>query len=334
MAPYNPREPSAEMPEGQQRVSFVIPVLDEQPSLATLCEAILRVVNQAGMAAEILLIDDGSRDSSWSEIRKLATTHPEVRGIRFRRNFGKAAALDAGFAAATGQLVFTMDADLQDDPEEIPRFIEKMNEGFDVVSGWKRVRHDPWHKRWPSLAFNRTVGMMTGVHIHDHNCGFKLYRGEVIKELHLYGELHRFVPVLAAARGWRVTEIDVRHHARKFGRSKYGMKRLVKGFLDLTTVYFLTAYGRRPLHLMGTLGLIAFLFGFITLLGLTVAWVWTRMTSAPEPVHLHQRALFYYAITAILLGAQMMLAGLLAEMITAIENRQQKAYSIAETIDG
>ncbi len=242
-------------------LSFVIPVFDERPSLEPLCVAIERVLTSHGLNGEIWLIDDGSKDGSWDQIVQLTKNLPLVHGIRFRRNFGKAAALAAGFDSAQGEYVFTMDADLQDDPEEIPRFLAKLNEGWDVVSGWKKVRHDPWHKRWPSLGFNGLVGSLTGVKIHDHNCGFKVYRYDVVSELQLYGEMHRFIPVLAAARGWRVSEIEVRHHARIYGHSKYGMKRLVKGFLDLATVYFLTGYGRRPLHLMGTIGLITFPWG-------------------------------------------------------------------------
>jgi glycosyltransferase involved in cell wall biosynthesis len=311
-------------------LSFVIPVLDEQPSLAALTQGIQEVLRQRQLRGEIIFIDDGSRDDSWREIVRLAAEFPEVSGIRFRRNFGKAAALAAGFNAAIGKNVFTMDADLQDDPEEVPRFLEKLDQGLDVVSGWKQVRHDPWHKRWPSLVFNWLVGVMTGVKIHDHNCGFKVYRREVVAELNLYGEMHRFVPVLAAARGWRVGEIAVRHHARKFGQSKYGMKRLVKGFLDLATVYFLTGYARRPLHFLGTVGLMAFVFGFVTLGILTAGWVVTRALPGCDPLDLHERAIFYYAITSILLGTQLLVAGLLAEMFAAASSRTTIPYSISE----
>ena len=187
------------------------------------------------------------------EIEQLAAADPRVRGIRFRRNFGKAAALSAGFDAARGELVVTLDADLQDDPREIPRFLAEIDKGLDCVSGWKQVRHDPWHKVGPSRVFNWLVGVLTGVKLHDHNCGFKCYRREIFDEVRLYGELHRFVPVLAAARGWKVGEIVVNHRARKFGRSKYGVTRIVKGFLDLLTVYFLTGFEQRPQHLLGTL---------------------------------------------------------------------------------
>ncbi len=186
-----------------------------------------------------------------------------MRGLRLRKNFGKAAALQAGFKAARGSRVVTLDADLQDDPREIPRFLAEMDQGIDVVSGWKKVRHDPWHKVGPSRVFNWLVGVMTGVRLHDHNCGFKAYRREVCDEIRLYGELHRFIPVLAAARGWKVGEIVVHHRPRQFGRSKYGVTRIIKGFLDLLTVSFLTDYGQRPQHLLGSIGLLCFAFGTI-----------------------------------------------------------------------
>ena len=213
------------------------------------------------MTWNLVFVDDGSTDGSWAEIERLASQDPRVQGVRFRRNFGKAAALRAGFQAARGEIVFTLDADLQDDPHELPRFLEQMNTGLDVVSGWKQVRHDPWHKVGPSRVFNWLVGWLTGVRLHDHNCGFKCYRREIFDEIRLYGELHRFVPVLAAARGWRVGEIAVHHRPRKFGQSKYGVRRFVKGFLDLLTVYFLTGYSQRPQHLLGTVGLVSFLAG-------------------------------------------------------------------------
>jgi glycosyltransferase involved in cell wall biosynthesis len=208
-------------------------------------------------------------------IRSLAAADPRVRGIRFRRNFGKAAALTAGFRTARGSIVFTLDGDLQDDPAEIPRFLAKLEEGetFDVVSGWKRTRHDPWHKVGPSRVFNRMVSALTGCKLHDHNCGFKAYRREVLDEVTLYGELHRFVPVLAQERGFRVTEVVVNHRARKFGRSKYGFARFIKGLLDLLTVHFLSRYGQRPLHVLGALGLAMLAMGGLGLTYLAVIWL-------------------------------------------------------------
>jgi dolichol-phosphate mannosyltransferase len=283
-------------------------------------------------AMQFVFVDDGSTDQSWDVIRELAETDDRVLGIRFRRNFGKAAALAAGFDAAEGDLVVTLDADLQDDPGEIPKLIARLNEeNLDVVSGWKTVRRDPWHKRWPSKVFNWLVGRLTGVRLHDHNCGFKVYRRDVIHEVRLYGELHRFVPVLAAARGFHVGEIPVHHRPRKHGRSKYGLSRIVKGFLDLLTVKFLTGYGHRPQHLLGTIGLIALLLGGLGMVYLAAIWGVSRLdANVVNDVHLHQRAATYYALGLMLLGGQFLSIGLLGEMVTAHIARDSDHYSIAE----
>jgi glycosyltransferase involved in cell wall biosynthesis len=218
---------------------------------------------------EILFIDDGSRDSSWNVVRQLAATDPHIKAIRFRRNFGKACALNVGFQASMGDLVITMDADLQDDPAEIPRFLSKLyDNNLDVVSGWKRKRYDPWHKVFPSRVFNAMVSKLTGCRLHDHNCGFKLYRSQVVKDVQLYGELHRFVPVLASARGFKVGEIEVHHRPRSFGHSKYGWNRMFKGFLDLLAVTARTRFGGRPIHLLGGSGIVMI---FLALTGLLAA---------------------------------------------------------------
>lgn len=326
IAPHHARKP--------RLVTVVVPLMDERETLRPLVERVLSVFESLDEEVHILLVDDGSRDDSWSVVEALAQEHAEVRGIRFRRNFGKAAALAAGFEAADGELVITMDADLQDDPDEIPRFLEKIDEGFDVVSGWKKVRHDPWHKVGPSRVFNRLVGALTGVRLHDHNCGFKAYRREIFNEVKLYGERHRFVPVLAASYGWRVGEIKVLHHPRQYGRSKYGVGRIVKGFLDLFTVYFLTTFAQRPLHLIGTAGLICFLCGGVGLIYLSAMWVISRLTDRIETVDLHETAIFYYVILAVLLGAQLLVAGLLAELITARMRVDEKPYSIDRQVGG
>jgi dolichol-phosphate mannosyltransferase len=312
-------------------ISIVIPVLDEAESLAELHRQIAAVADHRGYCVELILIDDGSRDGSWSVIDRLAHEDPRVLGIRFRRNFGKAAALAAGFDAAGGDIVVTMDADLQDDPAELPHMLAKLEAGFDVVSGWKQVRHDPWHKRWPSKLFNWLVGRLTGVRLHDHNCGFKCYRRDVILEVRLYGELHRFVPVLAAARGFRVGEVVVNHRPRSHGHSKYGVSRIVKGFLDLVTVKFLTGYGHRPQHLLGTIGLISLLLGTLVMVVLAGEWCVSRLNADPlDDVHLHQRAALYYGLGLVLFGGQFFSMGLLAEMITAFLARDVDTYSIAE----
>ncbi len=313
-------------------ISLVIPVYNEQESLVPLHQEIAETARRHGLDVEVIFVDDGSKDGSWGVIADLARRHDEVHGIRFRRNFGKAAALSAGFHVARGDTILTLDADLQDDPAEIPRFLAALAEGRDVISGWKRVRHDPWHKVFPSRVFNGMVSWLTGVKLHDHNCGMKCYRREVLGEIRLYGELHRFVPVLAHARGFRVGEVVVAHRARKFGQSKYGFKRFMKGFLDLLTVKFLTGYGQRPQHLLGTVGLLCFFGGLLCLTLLAGYWVLSRAWEDVfgPPVHLHQRALFFYSLGGMLLGGQLMSVGFLAELITAYTGRDSDTYSVAE----
>ena len=315
-------------------LSIIIPVHNEADSLRQLHTELDDVARQNGYSLDIILIDDGSSDGSWEVIDQLAKEDRRVRGICFRRNFGKAAALSAGFEVAHGELVLTLDADLQDDPQEIPRMLARMDENLDVVSGWKQVRHDPWHKVIPSRCFNWVVSRMTGVKLHDHNCGFKCYRREVFDEVRLYGELHRFVPVLASARGFRVGEIVVNHRPRLHGRSKYGLWRIPKGLLDLLTVKFITGFSQRPQHVMGTLGLIAFSVGGLGLALMTALWIVTRVPSLDvgPPIHLHQRAIFYYSITAVIMGAQFMSIGLLAELMTAQFGHRSATYSIADRV--
>ncbi|HZT82758.1 MAG TPA: glycosyltransferase family 2 protein [Gemmataceae bacterium] len=317
-------------------ISVVIPVCNEQDSLGPLFAEIAAVAAEHHLPLEVLFVDDGSTDRSWEVIADLAKQHGWVHGIRFRRNFGKAAALSAGFRAARGELLLTLDADLQDDPKEIPRFLAAL-EGdgggrLDVVSGWKKVRHDPWHKVLPSRVFNLMVSWLTGVKLHDHNCGMKIYRAEVFREVRLYGELHRFIPVLAAARGFKVGEVVIRHRPRKFGHSKYGVRRFVKGFLDLMTVKFLTGYGQRPQHLLGTVGLLSFLGGNLGIAWLSVEWLVNLFYPEGEKpfLPLHQRPLLLYSVAALLLGAQMMSIGFLAELITAYQGRDEDSYSVAE----
>src|SRR5581483_5361964 len=238
-------------------ISFVIPVMNEQQSIAILFEKLSAQLDSLGQSYEVIFVDDGSTDNTFKELTKLHNEYPEtVRAIRFRRNFGKTPALVAGFSRCRGEVIFTMDGDLQDDPQEIPNFLAKLDEGYDLVSGWKYPRLDPITKTFPSRIFNKLVSTLTGVHLHDINNGFKAYRREVIEDTHfkLYGEFHRFVPVMAQWRGFRVTEIKVRHHPRQFGVSKFGVRRFARGLIDLLNVLFLISFLRTPLRLFGPLG--------------------------------------------------------------------------------
>lgn len=311
-------------------ISFVIPTMDEEQSLEKLHRKITEVCDAQSLEAQIIFVDDGSTDTSWEVMSHLSQANSNTEAIRFRRNFGKAAALAAGFATCRGEIVFTMDADLQDDPQEIPRFLEKLDAGHDVVSGWKRVRHDPWHKVLPSRVFNWLVSRLTGVFLHDHNCGFKAYRRPILDEVELYGERHRFVPVLAAAQGWRVGEIEVEHHAREHGQSKYGVSRLLKGFLDLITIYLLTSFSSRPLHLIGSFGMFFFGLGGIGITYLSSMWVISRVVKDMTALSLHETAIFYYCILSLLLGSQFLLAGLLAELIVSKTRTTGQGFSISE----
>lgn len=308
-------------------ISVVVPVYNEEASLELLHGELAAVFAGSVLGpVELLFVDDGSRDGSWRVLTGLAAADPRVRAIRFRRNFGKAAALTAGFQAARGERVFTLDGDLQDNPAEIPRFLARLDEGFDVVSGWKKTRHDPWHKVWPSRVFNWMVSSLTGCRLHDHNCGFKLYRREVIREVEIYGELHRFVPVLAHARGFRVTEIEVAHRPRRHGASKYGFSRFLKGFLDLVTVRFLTRFHQRPLHVMGGTGLVLLGLGIAGLVYLAVLWILDYRPIGNRPM-------LFYSIALLIVGVQLLSLGILAELVTAYSIRPDKTYSIAETVE-
>lgn len=316
-------------------LSVVIPVFNEAESLDALYRELVEVAEGNRYDLDLIFVDDGSRDRSWQIIQQLAERDARVSGLRFRRNFGKAAALSAGFAQARGELVMTLDADLQDDPHEIPKFLAEMQNDRDVVSGWKKVRHDPkLGKVLPSRVFNWLVSTMTGVHLHDHNCGMKCYRREIFAEVRLYGELHRFVPVLAAARGFRVGEVVIQHRARKFGHSKYGFGRILKGFLDLLTVKFLTGFGQRPQHLLGAVGLGSFALGFLAMLVLALWWFVSRLIPGMEPVHLHERPLLIYSTGLMLLGGQFMSIGFLAELFIAYYSSSLRSYSVSERTVG
>ena len=302
-------------------ISFVIPVCDEAETVRELALGIRRHVQPH--PCEIVFVDDGSRDRSLEVIKSLAREFPEVRYISFRRNFGKSAALDAGFDAAKGEIVFTMDADLQDDPAEIPAFLAKLEEGFDLVSGWKKERHDPLGKTLPSKVFNWTARLITGVKLHDMNCGFKAYRSEVVRELTLYGDLHRFVPALALWRGFSVGELPVQHHPRRFGTSKFGVERFLRGLFDLITVYFLTAYTARPMPLFGKVGLLT---GALGVVGIVYLYALKFLTGSG----IGSRPLLFISIFLMGTGIQIFLFGLITELIVSQKKRTTADYSIRE----
>ncbi|QEL15020.1 glycosyltransferase family 2 protein [Limnoglobus roseus] len=305
-------------------LSLVIPVYNEKDSLLTLLAEIDGAVRGAGLTnVEILFIDDGSRDGSWEMVQQLAAQDTRVHGVRFRRNFGKAAALNIGLRRAAGDVVMTLDADLQDDPKEIPRFMQAVKSGTDVVSGYKKVRHDPWHKVFPSRVFNWMVSKLTGVKLHDHNCGFKAYRGEVIREVRLYGDLHRYVPVLAHEAGFTVGELVINHRPRKFGHSKFGARRFLKGFLDLISVWFRTTFGYRPMHAFGTLAVLLGSVGIALHLLLTFVPVGNTISN-----------LFgLLPVLCLVFAAQSVFTGLLAEYVLA-RSTPDDPYRVAEmTLD-
>jgi glycosyltransferase involved in cell wall biosynthesis len=312
-------------------ISIVIPLLNEEGTLEQLHHELSELASARGYELQIIFIDDGSRDRSWQIVEQLAANDPRVLGIRFRRNFGKAAALTAGFKIARGDLIMTLDADLQDDPAEIPHFLERLGTKFDVVNGWKERRLDPWHKVYPSRVFNWMVGRLTGLSLHDHNCGIKLFRAQVAREIRLYGELHRFIPVLAHARGFRVTEVAVHHRPRQFGHSKYGFRRFTRGFLDLLTVAFLISYRQRPQHMLGAIGLAFFGTGCLGLTYLAFVWIMMNVFGLVTPAPIGGRPLLAYSIAATLLGGQAISLGLLAELVVHYASRDSDTYSIAET---
>lgn len=314
-------------------ISVVVPLYNEAESLPELVAWIDRVAEGHGLSYEAILVDDGSSDASWEEVERLKTRYPALRGIRFARNYGKSAALYCGFAAAAGEVVVTMDADLQDSPDEIPELRRMILEGgYDLVSGWKRKRHDPVGKRWPSKFFNWTARAATGIRLHDFNCGLKAYRSKVVKSIEVYGEMHRFIPVLARQAGFRhIGEKVVDHHARKYGRSKFGMERMVKGYLDLITVLFMSHFGRSPMYFFGGLGTLMFLLGGGTTVWIIVGKLWKQAHALPlRPVT--EQPLFYLAILAVILGVQLFLAGFLGELINRGSSDRNK-YLIDKTLD-
>jgi glycosyltransferase involved in cell wall biosynthesis len=288
-------------------LSVVVPVLNEREALPGLLDELERVCSSLGRSWETVFVDDGSTDGSWEVLGRLAQDHPEVRAIRLRRNFGKSAALGVGFARTQGDLVVTLDGDGQDDPAEIPALLRRLNDGCDLVSGWKRERRDPAVRRWASRLFNTVTSRLSGVRIHDLNCGLKAYRGDCARSLEIYGELHRFTPVLAAQRGWRVCEIPVNHRPRRHGRSRFGAERYLRGFFDLISVGFMGRYQNRPLHLFGGVGLVLMLIGVGICLYLTIIKI--------GGAAIGQRPLLFLGVLLIVVGIQLGTLGLLGQML-------------------
>ncbi|MBQ3043514.1 MAG: glycosyltransferase [Alistipes sp.] len=314
-------------------ISVVVPLYNEEESLPELVAWIDSVAKGEALSYEIIMVDDGSTDGSWSVVQRLKKEYPAIRGISFRRNYGKSAALYSGFEMAQGEVVFTMDADLQDSPDEIPAMRRMiLDEGYDIVSGWKRKRYDPISKRLPSKFFNFTARLMSGIKLHDFNCGLKAYRRKVVKSIEVYGEMHRYIPILAKHAGFRrIGEKVVEHHERKYGKSKFGLERMVKGYLDLITVTFMSHFGRSPMYLFGTLGTLMFLFGGVTAVWIIVdkiysqahGYMWRGVTEQP---------MFYLALLAVVLGVMLFLAGFLAELINR-RSPDRNSYLVDEKID-
>ena len=310
-------------------LSLIIPTLNEEESLPELMAWIDRVVREHHIATvEAIIVDDGSSDGTWEVVKKLKSQYSFVKGIRFRRNYGKSAALQKGFEAARGAIVITMDADLQDSPDEIPELMRMIHEEkFDLVSGWKKKRKDPLGKTVPSKLFNAVTRRASGIHLHDFNCGLKAYRHEVVKNIEVYGEMHRYIPVIAKWAGFtRIGEKIVQHNPRKFGQSKFGIERMINGFLDILSIMFVGKFGKRPMHFFGTLGVLFFLVGFGILTYLSVLKIFQDI------VKISDRPLFFFGIVTLIIGSQLFLTGFLAEMISRNAPHRNR-YRIAETID-
>jgi glycosyltransferase involved in cell wall biosynthesis len=316
-------------------ISVVIPLFNEDESIRELAIWISSVMEKNKFSYEIVFIDDGSRDNSWSIIESLAMKHPQIiKGIKFKRNYGKSAALNRGFDAARGEVIVTMDADLQDSPDEIPELYRMIKEqGFDLVSGWKKKRYDPLSKTIPTRIFNWATRKMSGINnLHDFNCGLKSYSQEVIKNIEVYGEMHRYIPVIAKWQGYtKITEKPVEHRARKYGITKFGWERFINGFLDLLSISFVTKFGKRPMHLFGFIGTLMFLIGFLAAFWLGASKLYLSFHQIPARL-LTNRPSFYISLTAMVIGSQMFLAGFLGELI-ARNSPNRNQYLIEKKIN-
>ena len=308
-------------------ISVVVPLFNEAESLPELVAWIDRVAHENSLTYEVIMVDDGSTDGSWGVVKELSVRYPAVKGISFMRNYGKSAALYSGFEMASGEVVFTMDADLQDSPDEIPEMRRMiLEDGYDLVSGWKRKRYDPIGKRWPSKFFNLTARIMSGIRLHDFNCGLKAYRLKVVKSIEVYGEMHRYMPILAKHAGFkRIGEKVVEHRERKYGYSKFGLERMVKGYLDLISVTFMSHFGRSPMYLFGGLGTLMFIAGFVA-----IAWIVVEKLAWDVPVT--NQPLFYFGLTTVVLGVQLFLAGFLGELINR-RSSDRNHYLIDEKLE-
>ena len=318
----------------QLDISLIIPARDEEESIPELSQWIARVMQLHGFSYEVIFIDDGSRDKTWEQIRKASTINSSVKGLKFNRNFGKSAALQTGFRKAHGDVVITMDADLQDSPDEIPELYKMIKEdGYHLVSGWKKKRHDPLSKTIPSRFFNYVTRKISGINLHDFNCGLKAYDISVVKNISVYGDMHRYIPVIAKWAGFtRITEKAVEHFERKYGQSKYGWRRLISGFLDLLSITFVGRFRRKPMHFFGTLGIISFLLGFL----FTVRIFWEKfdalfISKIPVKRDIIDQPLFYLALVALVIGVQLFLTGFLAEMIT-MQSISKRDYLVIDKI--
>lgn len=309
-----------------KKISFIIPVKNEEKNILPLYKEILDNIKKLNLQYEIIFVDDGSSDNTFFEIEKLGKKDKNIKALKLRGNFGKSVALSTGFSKASGEIIITMDGDLQDNPKEIPRFLDKLNEGFDLVSGWKKRRYDPLTKTLPSKLFNLLAARLTKVPIHDFNCGFKAYKKEVIKNINLYGELYRFIPALAAQKRFSVTEIVVEHRARTFGKSKYGWSRLIRGLLDLITVLFLTSYATRPGHFFGTIGILFFIPGL--LIGAYITYL--RFTTGGIN---YRYPLMFLGALLMIVGIQFISTGLLAEMITNSKSKSDSDDIVTKQIN-
>ncbi len=313
-------------------LSIVVPLYNEEESLPELHQWIAKVCKEQGLSYEIFFIDDGSTDASWNIIQKLKMQDEQVKGVRFKRNYGKSAALFTGFESAKGEVIITMDADLQDSPDEIPDLYRMIHEeGYDVISGWKKKRYDPFMKTMPSKIFNKTAQIVSGIKLHDFNCGLKAYRNEVVKSIEVYGEMHRYIPILAQNAGYgRIGEKVVQHQARKYGVTKFGLSRFVNGYLDLLSLWFMGKFGKKPMHFFGLAGSIVFFLGFLLTVYLGISKWYALVNNIPSPL-ITDTPYFYLAMVSMIIGSQLFLTGFVAELVTR-NSVERNDYLIRETI--